>query len=69
MKTPVLKGKKLLSSVGTFIDSSTLQTYPQLSDLSIDYSAPVHLSDCSEEWHDNLSEEDRKVIEILQKNK
>ena len=53
-----------LSSVGTFIDTSTLLTYPELSDGTPDYmgGTAVHFEDIESEWFDCLSYDDSKTL-------
>jgi len=49
-----------LSSVGTFLDTSTLLTYPELSDGTPDYmgGTAVHFEDIESEWYSYLSSAD-----------
>ena len=49
-----------LRSVGSFLDTSTLLTYPELSDGTPDYmgETAVHFEDIEGEWFDCLSSDD-----------
>ena len=49
-----------LSSVGSFLDTATLLTYPELSDGTPDYmgDTAVHFEDIEGEWFDCLSSDD-----------
>ena len=47
----------MLESVGSCIDDKGI-TYPLNIDGTPDTSNSVHFSECTEEWYDNLSEDD-----------
>jgi hypothetical protein len=56
-----------LNSVGCFIDTETLFTYPMLQDGTCDMSdgTKVHLDDTDDEWFDSLSDDDFGTINNL----
>ena len=56
-----------LNSVGCFIDTETLNTYPMLQDGTCDMSdgTKVHLDDTDDEWFDSLSDDDFGTINNL----
>jgi len=60
-----------LDSVGSFMDTMTLLTYPLLADDtipledSIDEAEGVKISECSQEWYDALSYEDNNIIDFI----
>tara|TARA_R100000458_G_C8133752_1_gene147743 strand:- start:389 stop:598 length:210 start_codon:yes stop_codon:yes gene_type:complete len=52
---------KILKSVGCAISSDGM-TYALNDDGKIEYFTDVHLDDCSIEWYDRLSFEDRLTV-------
>jgi hypothetical protein len=56
--------KKLvhLSSVGCFYDPKTETTYPEMDNGKPDLESPMHLTECSEEFHSKISIEDHKKL-------
>tara|TARA_R100001443_G_scaffold115162_2_gene132302 strand:- start:854 stop:1039 length:186 start_codon:yes stop_codon:yes gene_type:complete len=57
---------KILKSVGCAISSDGM-TYALNDDGKIEYFTDVHLDDCSIEWYDRLSFEDRKIVLKIEK--
>jgi hypothetical protein len=58
-----------LNSVGCVIDTETLNTYPMLSEGGYDTNEDtiVHVDDCTDEWFNNLSNDDFITIKMLLK--
>ena len=51
----------ILESVGSCIDNSLI-TYPMNVDNTPDVNSGVSLVDCCDEWYENLSNDDVKLI-------
>ena len=51
----------ILESVGSCIDSNGI-TYPLQSNNTPDLNCGVHIDECCDEWWDNLSNNDLKLI-------
>ena len=51
----------ILESVGSCIDDYGI-TYPLQIDNTPDLNCGVHIDECSDEWWDNLSNDDLKLI-------
>ena len=51
----------ILESVGSCIDNDYI-TYPMNTDNTPDVNSGVSLVDCCNEWYDNLSNDDMKLI-------
>ena len=51
-----------LESVGCVLDTNEFLVYPMYEDGSIDIGNFTELSECTEEWHESLSERDRVTI-------
>ncbi len=55
-----------LTSVGCVVDRDTLTTYPLSMDGKPDTACPVHLSECTTEWYENLSVHDDAFVFAMQ---
>lgn len=59
----------LLYSVGTTVDTETLDTYATFVDGRPDFTTDVPMRDCDPEWFKALSDEDFGTVEFLLINK
>ena len=57
-----------LKSVGCILDTKELLVYAQNEDGSIDIGNFTELLECTEEWHESLSEQDRVSVLFSQIN-
>ena len=55
-----------LRSVGSFIDESHRVVYPAHPDGCFDPDEGTNLEDVTEEWLENLDEDDRRIVGINQ---
>ena len=51
-----------LESVGCVLDTKELVIYPMNEDGSVDIECGVELNECTEEWHESLSEQDKVSV-------
>ena len=57
-----------LKSVGCVLDTKELLVYPMYEDGSVDIGNFTELNECTEEWNESLSEEDRVSVLFSQIN-
>lgn len=57
-----------LNSVGSVLDTKEFLVYPMYENGSIDIDNFTELNECSEEWHESLSERDKVTIFFSQVN-
>ena len=51
-----------LESVGCVLDTNEFLVYPMYEDGSIDIGNFTELNECTEEWHESLSDEDKLSV-------
>lgn len=55
-----------LTSVGCVLDTDTHTTYPLTINGEPDINCPVHISDCTSDWYENLSVHDDAFVFAIQ---
>jgi hypothetical protein len=60
-----------LKSVGSVIDTQTLNVYPMFNEtaklfygIEYDDTNPTHISECGGDWLNDINEEDKAIIKI-----
>jgi len=57
-----------LKSVGCVLDTKEFLVYPMFEDGSVDIESGVELNECTEEWNESLSDEDKVSVLFSQIN-